>query len=223
MRFRVPLLASALALGAVALLSAWAWVTIEGNTVPAGIGDDLEPVSKLRGFVVGPALFVALPVLLFMLIPRIEPRRGHLLASSKAYSAAWITVLVLGVIGHVGFVTRAVGTNVTFDALLPAALALGLVVLGNYMGKIRSNFFFGIRTPWTLSSELSWHKTHRLGGKLLVLAGLALLPFAFLIEDPALNAVIGAVAVTALAIVLVVYSYVIWKRDPSTSRTVTDE
>lgn len=223
MRFRVPLLASAIALVAVALLSLWAWVTVEGNTVPAGISNDLEPVSKLRALIVGPALFVALPILLFTLIPRIEPRRGNLLASSKAYGAAWITVVFLAVFAHLGFVTRAVGTPVTFDSLLPAGLAPGLVALGNYMGKIRSNFFFGIRTPWTLSSELSWHKTHRLGGKLLVLAGLALLPVAFLIEDPALNAVVGAVAVTALAIVLVVYSYVIWKRDPSTSPTVTDE
>lgn len=223
MRFRVPLLVSAVALVAVALLSLWAWVTVEGSTVAAGIGDDLQPVSKLRGLVVGPALFVALPILLFALIPRIEPRRGNLLASSKAYGAAWITFVSVGVFAHLGFVTRALDTTVRFDALLPAGLALGLIVLGNYMGKIRSNFFFGIRTPWTLASDLSWHKTHRLGGKLLVLVGLALLPLAFLIEDPALNAVVGAVAVTALAIVLFVYSYVIWKRDPSTSRTVTHE
>lgn len=223
MKFRLPLFANVAALLSVALLSSWAWVAVEGSTVPAGIGDDLEPVSKLRGLVIGPALFVALPVVLFILIPRIEPRRGNLLASSKAYGAAWITVVSLGVLAHLGFVTRAVGTDAPFDALLPAALALGLVILGNYMGKIRSNFFFGVRTPWTLSSELSWNKTHRLGGKLLVVAGLVLLPLAFLIEDSVLNAIVGVVVVTLLVIVLVIYSYFVWKRDPAMPAEITDE
>jgi uncharacterized membrane protein len=222
MKFRIPLLVSAGALLAVAFLSLWAWVTVEGNTVPAGIGNDLEPVSKLRGLVVGPALFVALPVVLFILIPRIEPRRSNLLASSKAYSAAWITVVSIGVLAHIGFVTRATGTDIDLETLLPATLAIALVVLGNYMGKVRSNFFFGIRTPWTLSSDLSWNKTHRLGGKLLVLAGLGLFPAAFLIEDPSLNAIVTVATLTALAVVLVVYSYLIWKRDAAAKPELTD-
>jgi uncharacterized membrane protein len=219
MNLRIPLFASAAAVLIVAVLSLWAWLTVTGSTVPAGIGDDLEPVSKLRGLVIGPALFVGLPILLFIVIPRIEPRRANLLASSRAYGAAWVTVVSLGVIAHFGFVSRATGADLNPDALLPAALAIGLVILGNYMGKVRSNFFFGIRTPWTLSSDLSWNKTHRLGGKLLVLTGLALFPLAFLIEDASLSATIGAVTVTTVAVLLVVYSYVIWRRDTATRPT----
>jgi uncharacterized membrane protein len=223
MNVRIPLFASAAAVLIVAVLSLWAWLTVTGNTVPAGIGDDLEPVSKLRGLVFGPALFVGLPILLFIVIPRIEPRRANLLASSRAYGAAWITVVSLGVIAHFGFVARATGADLNPDALLPAALAIGIVILGNYMGKVRSNFFFGIRTPWTLSSDLSWNKTHRLGGKLLVLTGLVLLPLAFLIEDPALSSVVSAATVTAVAVLLVVYSYVIWRRDTATNPQATDD
>lgn len=223
MNLRIPLFASAAAVLIVAVLSLWAWLTVTGSTVPAGIGDDLDPVSKLRGLVIGPALFVGLPILLFIVIPRIEPRRANLLASSRAYGVAWITVVSLGVIAHFGFVARATGADLNADALLPAALAIGLVILGNYMGKVRSNFFFGIRTPWTLSSDLSWNKTHRLGGKLLVLTGLALLPLAFLIENPSLSAIVGGASVTAVAVLLVVYSYVIWRRDTATNPQVTDD
>lgn len=223
MRFRVPILVSAAALVIVASLSLWAWFTVEGPTVPAGIGNDLEPVSKLRGLVVGPALFVGLPILLFMVIPLIEPRRNNLLASSKAYAAAWITVVTLGGIAHVAFVSRAVRGDATIDTLLPAAIAVGLVILGNYMGKVRSNFFFGIRTPWTLSSDVSWNKTHRLGGKLLVLAGLVLLPLAILIDDPGLNAIISIGIVTAVVIVLVAYSYIVWKRDTLSQASLGNE
>ena len=45
------------------------------------------------------------------------------------------------------------------------------IVLGNFMGKIRPNWFVGVRTPWTLSSKLSWDKTHRLAGWLFMLMG----------------------------------------------------
>src|SRR5262249_43685722 len=54
-----------------------------------------------------------------------------------------------------------------------AAVGVLLVVLGNFLGKVTRNFFVGIRTPWTLASEEVWFKTHRLGGKLFVFAGLA--------------------------------------------------
>ena len=60
-------------------------------------------------------------------------------------------------------------------AVLTAAIGVMLIVMGNFMGKIRSNFVFGMRTPWTLSSELSWNKTHRLTGKLFMLWGLVVL------------------------------------------------
>jgi len=47
-----------------------------------------------------------------------------------------------------------------------------VIVLGNVMGKLRRNFFIGIRTPWTLASERVWYATHRLAGKSMVAAGI---------------------------------------------------
>jgi len=44
-------------------------------------------------------------------------------------------------------------------------------LLGNFLGKVTKNFFAGIRTPWTLAIDEVWLRTHRLGGKLFVLAG----------------------------------------------------
>jgi uncharacterized membrane protein len=96
--------------------------------------------------------------------------------------------------------------------LVPAGIGVVLIVVGNYLGKVRSNFFFGIRTPWTLSSELSWNRTHRLGGRLSVLIGLvALLTPVF----PWAGVVALAVGAPIMVIVLVIYSYVQWNRDPA--------
>src|SRR5262249_13952430 len=44
-------------------------------------------------------------------------------------------------------------------------------VLGNWMGKIRRNFYVGIRTPWTLANDEVWERTHRSGGKVMMLIG----------------------------------------------------
>lgn len=92
MNSRGPLAVSAFAVMCAATLSGWAWLVVDGATVPAGIGSDLELVSKFEGLVIGPLLLIGLPTALFLLIPRIEPRRDHLWASAKAYGAIWVTV-----------------------------------------------------------------------------------------------------------------------------------
>ncbi len=57
--------------------------------------------------------------------------------------------------------------------VLGIALGLLFILLGNYLPKLPRNFFFGIRSPWTLASDVVWKKTHIVGGWLFVLAGAA--------------------------------------------------
>src|SRR5579863_6087836 len=51
------------------------------------------------------------------------------------------------------------------------------VLMGNVMGKVRRNFFIGVRTPWALANERVWNATHRLAAKTFVLGGLTGLAF----------------------------------------------
>ena len=62
------------------------------------------------------------------------------------------------------------------------SLILGVVfvVVGNYLPKVKQNYYLGIKLPWTYASENNWNKTHRLGGKVWVIGGLLLLVNAFL-------------------------------------------
>jgi uncharacterized membrane protein len=76
------------------------------------------------------------------------------------------------------------------------------------MGKLTRNFFIGIRTPWTIASEEVWLRTHRLGGWLFVLAGLVVFVSAFL----GAGWIPAFAAITAAALISVVYSYVIYRR-----------
>ena len=94
------------------------------------------------------------------------------------------------------------------------AMRLGIpmlfVALGNRFGKLRHNYFFGIRTPWTLANEDVWQKTHRMGGTLWVVGGLIQMAAAFLPSRVGL-AVAGAVFV-AMVVGPIVYSYRISRR-----------
>ena len=70
-------------------------------------------------------------------------------------------------------VAAALGWRHRHDPASPSSGPASLfVVIGNYLPKVRPNYMMGIRTPWTLTSDLAWDRTHRLGGRLFVLEGI---------------------------------------------------
>jgi uncharacterized membrane protein len=95
----------------------------------------------------------------------------------------------------------------SIDLLFWVILGMGLffIVLGNVMGRIRYNFFVGIRTPWTLASEEVWRRTHRLAGPLSMIAGIVMLVSLFFTA----SRWIFLFAIFIFAVVPTVYSYFI--------------
>lgn len=88
-------------------------------------------------------------------------------------------------------------------------------MIGNVLGKIRPNWFAGIRTPWTLDSNRSWTKTHRLGGWLFVLLGLGLILAG--ISGSAWAILAALACLICVTVLLLVYSYLVWRNDPARS------
>ena len=88
------------------------------------------------------------------------------------------------------------------------------VVIGNYLPKVRPNYLVGIRTPWTLTSDVSWTRTHRIGGRLFVIEGILMILLGLVgVTGVALvGALIGGIVV--LLVVTFAYSYQVWKADP---------
>ena len=149
--------------------------------------------------------------LLLLVLPRIDPRRANwekfrdevrLLVNVLVLFAAWIEAVALG---------AALGWNVDAGRAVLGGVGVLLAVIGNYLPRIRSNWFFGIRTPWTLSSERVWRDTHRIGGRAFVIGGVAMVLAMFI---PGFAAqVLSIVAVTVAAVIPVVYSYRAWRRE----------
>jgi uncharacterized membrane protein len=77
-----------------------------------------------------------------------------------------IPVALMGAI-ELFMLCMALGVRLDVARIIPALVFVMLILMGNPMGKVRRNFFIGIRTPWTLASE-RWYATHRLAGKLMV-------------------------------------------------------
>jgi uncharacterized membrane protein len=216
MNLRRFYLLSAVALVVMVATAAWGLANVgPGATVPMhwnvqGEVDGTGPAWF--AFLMIPAITAAI-VGLMALIPRIEPRRENLRRSAPAYRTTSSAVVLLMTVLQVVVVAAGVGLDVPVGFIVGGGVGVLFVVLGNVMATVRSNFMFGIRTPWTLSSERSWDRTHRLVGRLFVVTGLLMVVFAL----TGILWLVMAVMLVMLAVTLVGgywYSYRVWQADP---------
>jgi uncharacterized membrane protein len=215
MNSRTLLVVSFLAIGAMLGISLWGWVALpEGARIAThwdASGNPNGYSSKALGLIALPGVALAL-TLLFAVLPYIEPRRANLLASRKLYLSGWYGGLFVMANAQLLIVLHATGQAVDARRWTTAALGLLYIFLGNFMGKSRSNFFVGVRLPWTLSSERAWSKSNRLAGFGFVATGFATLIAVFAAKSLAPAMVLGVG--TALSITVAgVASYFYWKHD----------
>jgi uncharacterized membrane protein len=166
--------------------------------------------SRASELVFPVVLIVLLPVLAYVL-PRIDPHHANYAKHERTYWLIWDAIMVLVAAIQVLVVGAALGWDVHMSVGLPLLLGLLFLVIGNVMGRVRPNWFLGIRTPWTLTSDEVWRKTHRIGSRMFMVGGLVLVAAALLPYNwTKLTGLFIAIALAAL--VPVVYSYVEWRR-----------
>lgn len=93
--------------------------------------------------------------------------------------------------------------------IIIGVLMLGL---GNLMPKIPKNYFMGIKTPWTLSHEDIWHRTHRLGGLLFFLSGIILIAKGFISSSYEVLHLVSAIVVLIMLLYPLPYSFLLYKK-----------
>lgn len=206
---------------AMLVITAWAWPQIPDDArIPihwdaSGQVDGYGP--KWLGLLGIPSVAAGI-VGLMALLPRVEPRRHNLERSSTAYVATGIAVAAFLAVLHLFAVLSALGSDVDTTAAALIGAGVLFVVIGNFLGKSRSNWFFGIRTPWTLSSELSWTRTHRLGGWVFLGSGVAVvLTTVWFGSALAVWVMLATLGIGIIA--MVAYSYLVWRDDPARPRT----
>jgi len=134
--------------------------------------------SRMSGAFSIPAVIIGM-YLLFLLIPYIDPRRERYQQFRKVYHffKAYIMFFMLAIYYLIAL--NALGYKAEVGLWVPIMVGILFIIIGNYLSKVKPNWFVGIRTPWTLSSEEIWNKTHRVGGKLFILGGLLMIVIPF--------------------------------------------
>jgi uncharacterized membrane protein len=160
-------------------------------------------------------LGMAAAYLMLVIVPRISPEGFRVTRFQGVFEGLQLALVAFLFLLNALVLLASLGSPVPMARVVPAGTGLLLMVVGNYMGKFTKNFFCGIRTPWTLASDEVWLRTHRLGGRLFVLAGGVVLVSGLLGGGPV--PLLAAVAVAAVT--PVVYSYVLSQRIEGTPRT----
>lgn len=149
---------------------------------------------------------------LFPLLPKIDPKKKNYDKFSSSYQYFQIFMMLFMLFMTSICVIEALRPNTLNVSMLIYIIVGALFIfLGNMMPRFRTNWFCGIRTPWTMSSEENWTKTHRLGGRIFFIAGIIIL-LSSLVPNEYFR--FGAVmaALMAACIVTSVYSYIIYKK-----------
>ena len=217
---RIGLLISLVCFIAAASFSAIGWFgTPEGASVPVHFnasGEADRYGSKAEAFLFMPLVLAGLTFLL-SLAPAIDPRGKNIRRSRSLYIVVWM-IGALSLVGAQGMTTfLALGGEIPPDLIargIGIFISVVLLVIGFFIAKARPNFFAGVRTPWTLTSDLSWDKTHRWASRIFLILGLAGLVAGFLFPPEFVTyGLIGAVLTSSLG--LVIYSFMVWKNDPA--------
>ena len=168
--------------------------------------------SRAHGAFLLPGLMLLI-WLLMRFLPRIDPRRANYAKFADTYDLLVNSLVALFAVMHIALIGAALGWPISMERVAPALIGLQFVILGNALPRARPNWWFGIRTPWTLSNDRVWARTHRVGGYLLTGAGVVLLVAAAL--PGAWTFALGVAAVAAAGFGSLIYSYFAWKQESS--------
>jgi len=147
---------------------------------------------------------------LFLLIPKIDPLKKNIEKFRSYYD--WFIAFMIAFLAYMYFATIAWALGYRFSmnvAILPP-MALLFYFIGMLCENSKRNWFIGIRTPWTMSSDKVWEKTNRLGGKIFRAMAVILLLLIFIPS----NSIIILIALVAVAAVYpIVYSYFEYQKE----------
>jgi uncharacterized membrane protein len=212
-----------IAIGLGALLVAWGFSLWAYPELPDRVAVHWGVAGRVDGWSSKTMLVLVFPVvgfllgLLFMALPKIDPRKREVAQHAPTYWSIVNIVLVFLAAIQVMLVGYNLGWPIDIPMLVPVGVGVLLLLIGNLMPRMRPNWVMGIRTPWTLSSEQVWRKTHRLGGYCFMAMGLMMVAAGFVGTPATLPYFVGVIVVIAL--VPVVYSFFAWRSEQEATST----
>jgi uncharacterized membrane protein len=148
--------------------------------------------------------------LMMLFMPLIDPKRDNYARFAGAYRLLRFALVIFMTVIYAITILSAFGYQINTGLVVKAFVALLFMLIGNFMGQMRHNYFVGIKNPWTLANEEVWQRTHRFSGKLWVIGGLITL---LLAPVQALWGVyLFFIVIVILVVLPMVYSYLLFRR-----------
>ena len=166
-------------------------------------------ISKFWGVFLLPFIFTAL-ALLFVAIPRIDPLKANIEKFRKYYDGFIILFSIFWFSIYIQTILWNIGIQISPTIVFPVGFSFLFFYIGILCENVKRNWFIGIRTPWTLSNEKVWEKTHRNGGKMFKIAGLVAL-LGVLFQDYAFLLIL--IAVILIVAYTFTYSYFEYQKE----------
>lgn len=166
-------------------------------------------MSRFWGVWLMPLMTLGITLLLAA-IPAIDPLRANIAQFRSLYNAFIVGFVVYMLYVYGLTLAASLGWQFNMSTMMLPAMGLLFIGISFLMKNAKRNFFIGIRTPWTLSSDSVWEKTHRLGAKMFLGSGVVVLVSAFLGEN---GIWLMMAALLVAAFVPIVYSYILWRQE----------
>ncbi|MCD6127815.1 SdpI family protein [bacterium] len=165
--------------------------------------------SRFEGLFFLPFLLAGL-FLLFMAIPKIDPMKYNIEDFRKYYDNFIVLFFIFLLSVYLWSILWNFGVEIRINAVIPVGVGILFFYVGILLENAKRNWFIGIRTPWTLSSEDVWNRTHKIGGKLFKVLGLVVI-FGIFFQKYVLFFFL--VPLLLVAGYLVVYSYFEYQKE----------
>lgn len=155
--------------------------------------------SRAFGAFFAPAMSLAI-IALFAVLPWLSPGKFKVDSFRNIFDRVLLIFVIFLCYVHVIVMFVSLGYKIDMNRAMLGGIFLLLAFIGNILGKVRRNFWIGIRTPWTLANERVWYDTHRFAARVFVVVGLAgfILVIAGLGPAIAVGLIIGAAMVSAI-------------------------
>jgi len=163
--------------------------------------------SKWTTVLLMPCMMIGMTALMFLL-PKISPKKFEIVPFLNTFNYIIVLVLCMFAVLHVVIAQATLHEGFPMTRVMPAVIYLFFALLGNVLGKVKRNFWVGIRTPWTLADERVWDRTHRLAARLWTVGGIV----GFLLSLFGLPFTIVFGLLMVMALYPVVQSYLIYQK-----------
>lgn len=176
------------------------------------VNDEVDgTISKIWGVLLMPLVTTGM-FLLFLFLPSMDPLKANVAQFRETFNLFIVFITVFMLYIHGLTLAWSLGyQNFKMSAAMLPFLGLLFIVVGYMLRKAKRNFFIGIRTPWTLSSDSVWDKTHQLGAKLFMASGVCAILGGFFGGITAFWLMF--VPLIGSSLFLVIYSYVLYRRE----------